>query len=649
MIKTGYAGQILQVDLTTGKVTRNPLEEDLARSYIGGFGINAKLAYDHLPPRVDPLSPQNVVILGAGPLIGTMVPGSARFWSMTKLPEVNAIFGSTSTMRFGYMLKYAGYDHLIISGRSEKPSYLYINDDHVEIRDAEELWGRDIYEATEILWQRYSRKSSVIAIGQAGENLLPISLALVDRLASLGNKGLGAVFGSKNLKAIVVSGSGGISVANPQKFLRLNERSLQKVRKDPGHQRWVELGKMTAFPNIDFSYRNWSQLIPAETADKIIGQKVYFEKVRKRRLACPSCPYSCKDILEVREGEFKDLTTYLTSWYMGNINFGIQCEVESYDKIAKCLNTAQRYGICRHAVSIVIDYAVHLYEQGIITKEDTDGLELKRNFETTHTLMEWMVFGRGIGKIMGKGIGGLVKTFGTTDRHDYSATKGTAITTDPRVESLCTQFEYIVNPKGHHFACQVPIADIRGQQEREKWRQDCNKLRGIPNEAISRILDSPVGVDLGRITRYAEDWVVINDSLGLCFGYPLIGFWSLPELCELYSTVTGIELTPEEMMAAGERTWNLIRVMNVKEGFSREQDTYPKHWLQPLENPNGEKKYMRNTFDNRILTAADLDQMIDDYYDERGWEVERGIPTREKLISLGLENAAEDLEKLKIW
>jgi len=645
----GYAGKILQVDLTTGKVTRNPLEEYLARSYIGGFGINAKLAYDYLPPRVDSLSPQNVIILGAGALIGTMVPGSARFWSITKLPEVNAIFGSTGTMSFGCMLKYAGYDHLIISGQSEKPVYLYIDDDHVEICDAEGLWGRDIYEATETLWQRHSRKSSVIAIGQAGENLLPISLTLVDRLASLGNKGLGAVFGSKNLKAIVVRGNGGISVAKPQKFLRLVNDSLRRVRNDPGHQRWLELGKMSAFFSMDFSYRNWNQLIPAEETDKLIGQKVYLDKVRKRRLACPSCPYADKDILQVKEGEFKGLTTYITSWYMGNINFGVQCEVESYDKIAKCLNTVQRYGICRHAVSNAIDYAVNLYEQGIITKEDTDGLELKRDFETTSTLIDWMVFGRGIGKIMGKGIQGLATAFGTADRQDYFATKGTAISTDPRVQSLCTQFEYIVNPKGHHFACQVPVYDIRGQQEREKWRQDCNTQRGIPDEAISRILDSPVGVNLGRITRYAEDWAVVNDSLGLCFGYPLIGFWTLPDLCEMFSTVTGIELTPEEMMATGERAWNLIRVMNVKEGFSREQDTYPKQWVQPLEKPNGEKIHLRNTFDNRILTAADLDQMIEDYYDERGWEVKRGIPTREKLISLGLENAAEDLERLKIW
>jgi len=240
----------------------------------------------------------------------------------------------------------------------------------------------------------------------------------------------------------------------------------------------------------------------------------------------------------------------------------------------------------------------------------------------------------------------LATAFGTADRQDYFATKGTAISIDARVTGLSTNFEYFVNPKGFHFACHIPIYYIVGQEE--KWRQDC-KLFGIPDAAISRILDSPAGVSIGRVTRYAEDWAAVSNSLGMCFDYPLIGFWSLSDYCELLSTVTGLELTPEEMMVDGERAWNLFKALNVKEGFTREQDTYPRKWLQPLEKPNGEKIYMRNTFNNKILTAADLDQMIDDYYDERGWEVARGIPTKEKLISLGLGDVAEDLERLKIW
>jgi len=647
MIETGYAGQILHVDLTTGKVTRNPLEEHLARSYIGGFGINAKLAYDYLPPRVDPLSPQNVIILGAGPLIGTMVTGSSRLVLTTKLPENNTIFGSNSGMSFACMLKYAGYDHLVISGRSEKPVYLYIDNDHVEICDAEELWGKDIHQTSEMLWQRHSRKSSVIAIGQAGENLVPIALALVDRVATLGSKGGGAVFGSKNLKAIVVRGNGGISVANPQKFLRLINKTTQKVRKDPRHPKWVNLSKLFAWPVVEWPYDNFERVVPADVGQDRFGPEVYLNKVKKRRIGCPGCLWAEKDVLRVKEGEFKGLTTYINSWIGGSENFAIRCGVDSYDKIVKCNDVVQRYGICRHEVMTTIDYAVHLYDQGIITREDTDGLELKRDYETTRTLIDWMVFGRGIGAIMAKGVHELATVFGTADRQEHPATKRTAIVVDPRVYGLEVEgFEYIVNPKGFHIECWTPLY-TRGQEE--KFRQEC-KLIGIPDEAISRILDSPVGFNLGIVTRYREDLTTVSNCLGLCQGFPYWwGFWSLSDYCEMFSAATGIELSPEEMMAAGERAWNLIKVLNVKEGFTREHDTYPKKWVQPLEKPSGEKIYLRNAYDDRTLTADDLERLKDDYYQERGWEVARGIPTREKLISLGLGNVAEDLDSLKIW
>ena len=640
MIGTGYAGQLLQVDLTTGEVTRIPLDEDLARSYIGGFGINARLAYEYIPPRVAPLSPQNIIILGAGPLVGTMALGSARLALTTKLPEVNAIFGSSGSMSFACILKYAGYDHLIISGRSEKPVYLYIDDDHVEICDAEELWGKDIYQATDILWQRHSRKASVIAIGQAGENLLPISLSLVDRVASLGNKGGAAVFGSKHLKAIVVKGSGGISVADPGKFLRLINELIQRVRNDASHQRWVEQGIMSRWPGNDWSYQARNHVFPAEAANELIGPKVYLNKVKKRRISCPSCPYADKEVLGVSEGEFKGLITTISAWAMGCENFGIQCQVESYDKIAKCLNTVQQYGLCRHAVSTVIDYAVYLFEQGIITREDTDGLELKRNYETARTLIDWMVFGRGIGSILGKGIQGLASAFGTDPRQDILTTKGTAITMEPRIRGLDTlAFEHIVNPKGFHVECWAP-AYISGQPD--KFRQDC-KLLGVPDEATSRIIDSPVGFNIGRLTRYSEDWHAVSSSLGLCLRHPYHGFWSLQDYCELFSATTGLQLTPEEMMLAGERAWNLIKVLNVREGFNREQDTYPRKWVEPLEKPNGEKIYLRNKYDNRILRAEDLEQMMDDYYEERGWDKKYGIPTPAKLADLGLGYAIQDL------
>lgn len=618
------------------------MEEQLARSYIGGFGVNARLAYDYISPQIDPLSPQNVIILGAGVLSGTMAPGSARFALTTKLPEVNAIFTGSGSMSFACMLKYAGYDHIIITGRSEKPVYLYVDHDCVEICKADDLWGLDIYQVTDLLWKRHSKESSsVIAIGQAGERLLPISFILVDKIGSVGNKGGGAVFGSKNLKAIVAKGNGGIEVADPKRFIRLINGFLKRIREDPFQKQWVEQGIMSHWPAGDWSYRNRDYLFPADAANELIGTKVYLDKVKKGRLACPSCPYADKEILGVDEGEFKGLVTYSSGWSRANEQFGILCQVGSYDRVVKCLDTVQRYGLCRHAVSATVDYAVYLYEQGIITREHTDGRELKRDYETTMTLIDWMVSGHALGSILGKGIKGVATAFGRDSRQELFETKGTTITDDPRLRGFHTlNFEFIVNPKGHHGVCLAPVL-IKGQPD--KFRQECRRL-GIPDEAISRIMNSSVGFNVGRLTRYCEDWHVVTSSLGLCQRYPYMALWSLSDYCELFTAATGLDVNPREMLVTGERAWNLLKVMNVREGFNREQDTYPMKWLQPLEKPNGEKIYLRNKNDDRVLTAEDLEHMIDDYYEERGWNKKYGIPTPAKLLELGLENVIKDLE-----
>jgi aldehyde:ferredoxin oxidoreductase len=631
---TSYAGQILQVDLTTGKSIAIPLDFQVARSYIGGLGINTWLAHEYLPPGVSPLSPQNKIILGAGSLAGTMAPGSGRLSMITKLPEVNSISCSSSSMSFSSIMKYAGYDHLVISGRAENPVYLYIEDSRVTICDAKSLWGKDIYQTTDMLWQKHSRESSVIAIGQAGENLLPISLALVDRVASLGNKGGASVLGSKNLKAIVIKGSGGIGVANPGQYIKLINAALNKSKNDPKHAKWVESGHMSKWPNPDFSYHHRDKVFAGEKASEIIGPDVYLHKVKKRRLSCPSCTYADKEILGVSEGEFKGLTTTISAWAMGNENFGVQCQVDSYDKILKCLDTVQRYGLCRHATTTVIDYAVQLYDEGIITRRDTDGLALRRDYETTCTLIEWMVSGRSIGSILGKGIQGLARALGTEEREDYFAAKSSAVTMDPRLMGFdATVFEHIVNFKGYHFSVDTPPYD---SEHPGKFKQALKGI-GIPNEALSKIMDSQTGFNIGRLTRYSEDWKALSDSLGFCTQEPYRGFWSLSDYYQLFSAGTGLDVTAEEMMRAAERSWNLLRMLNVREGFSRQQDRYPKKWLEPLEKPNGEKIYTRNRYDKRIMTAEVLEQMLDDYYEERGWNKRSGIPKPAKLAELGLK------------
>ena len=229
----GYAGQILYVDLSTGSIRKEPLDLDMARKYIGGFGMNVRLAYDLIPLGADPLGPENAVIIGAGALGGTMAMGCSRIAAATKFPETGAIGCGNGSLSFAPRLKHAGYDHVVITGRSAKPVYLLITDDRVELCDAEGVWGKDLYDATDEIWERHGSEYSVIAIGQAGENLVKPSLTLIDKSATLGKGGLGAVMGSKGLKAVVVKGTGGIAVADPVRFMRLVEYYLERVRAYP--------------------------------------------------------------------------------------------------------------------------------------------------------------------------------------------------------------------------------------------------------------------------------------------------------------------------------------------------------------------------------------------------------------------------------
>ena len=231
----GYAGSILDVDLTTGRVKREKLNLQVARSFIGGLGVNIKLWYDLVKPGVDPLSPENAVIIGVGPLVGTAAPGSSRVYSLTKLPVNGAVgWGGGGGVNFGCMLKNAGFDHVIIRGRAEKPVYISICDGEAEIVDAGSLWGEGIGKATDTLKEAYGGSSGVLAIGQGGENLVRFSMAFIDKLSTIGRGGLGAVMGSKNLKAIVVRGTGTIPIAHPKEFLRVckNVEKLIHFHKD---------------------------------------------------------------------------------------------------------------------------------------------------------------------------------------------------------------------------------------------------------------------------------------------------------------------------------------------------------------------------------------------------------------------------------
>ncbi|MGQ9721420.1 MAG: aldehyde ferredoxin oxidoreductase N-terminal domain-containing protein [Candidatus Jordarchaeum sp.] len=308
----GYAGRILKVNLTDQEWRVDTLDLEVVRKFIGGFGVNNWIAYHLIEPETDPLSPDNPIIVGAGPLVGTMAPSTSRVMITTKLPINGAVASGSGSMGFAGMLKWAGYDHIVITGRAEKPVYLQIFDDDVEICDAAGLWGKDLYTADYELKKKYHGDCSVIAIGQAGENLVRYSFALVDKTATVGRGGLGAVMGSKNLKAMVARGTKGIRVADRKRFIETVDAMLIRMKNYPLREFFQQYSFMAAWDVIwnlyGFLHDNWSVAYPADKANERFG-KERFNELKKRGFACPSCPIGDKDLLEVQNGEFKGFTT----------------------------------------------------------------------------------------------------------------------------------------------------------------------------------------------------------------------------------------------------------------------------------------------------------------------------------------------------
>ena len=647
----GYAGNILYINLTSGSIRKEPLDTEMVRTYIGGAGINNKLAYDLIPPDVEPLSPQNAIIIGTGPFNGTIIPGSSQVMTVYKSPLNGSFPHSNGGGNFSHFLKSSGYDHIVITGRSDKPVYLKIHDEDVELCDASNLWGMDSFETTDEL-RRKHQPCSIIPIGQAGENLVNISVAQIDKGGSVGSGGLCAVMGSKNLKAIVaVQGTKGISVADPRRLQRLVNEILERVANYHLRDEMMQGGAMAMtagwVPEGALA-RNSSVLMPYPPSTKELQAEIYeLHKQSRKKIACITCPMSDKDRLDVAE---RGIVTYDTAVFAemaimtASPAFGHRAEGSSLDRYADALryfDMMNRYGIERiYCFQGLIDFVVTLYEEGIITKKDTGGMELNREFDTLLKLVKMTAFREGFGDILADGILGAARRIGKgVDKHVHNVMKGQFAIFDPRLWGLGPmQFEQMVYP-GRSLGVAAgmgavtyspgwPIKEIRRQADR------C----GVTEEAIGHIFTES-SFNVGRLARHGEDFFSLFNMLGQCHRLYISRFYSMKILAELYSAVTGIELTPADIKLAGERTWNLWKLINYRAGFNRKDDEPPEIWFQPLKGVDKEY-HLKDYFGATNLTREDVDRLLDDYYDERGWDKQTSLPTTKKLKELGLDSLA---------
>ncbi len=617
----GYAGHILHVDLTKGSIRKEELDLELVTNFIGGWGINSRLAYDCIPPDADPLSPENAIILGTGPFNGTIVPGSAELAITTKFPLSGGIGVSCGGGHFPLMLKTSGYDHIVITGSSPTPVYLKILNDDVELLSADDVWGKDTYETVDALRLRHE-PCSIIPIGPSGENLVKISITFIDKGGTVGFGGLPAVMGSKNLKALVAcQGDNGIRVADSRGLQKAVDRMMERIMDYRMRPTLIEGG----------TFAMTSGWLGAMGLDLSDWDKIH--KETRRTLACPSCPMGDKELNRLREGEYSPMTAYMTD-FMGEFESSGQSSLDNHNRAIKRIDSLNRTGICKINFNNVMGLMTSLYDQGIITKEDTGGIEIKRDYETVLRLIDMTASREGIGDIMAEGpLGAAQKIGGDAERHAIHI-KGCSPFIDPRADSMNTMaLAQMVHPGRANYACGGSGIYMQGRPI-EQFLSHARRM-GIPEEAIDRIFTADA-FNVGKYTKHTEDWYSLFNTFGQCHRLYIHRFHSIDSFIEFFTTVTGTKTDPEEFLRYGERVWNMYKLLNVRMGFERKDDQPPKAWFEPIKRGDGELRMM-DYYKTTVLTEEDMEQMLDDYYDERGWDRERGAPTLEKLRELGLE------------
>lgn len=642
----GYAGKELYIDLTSGMIEEKALDINLAANFLGGMGLQLRILYNLLKPGTDPFSPDNPIIIGSGPLTGTNAPGSPRVMGTLKYPETGAVGSAGGAMRFGFMLKLAGYDHIVITGKANKPVYIKIIDSDIEIVDGRDLWGKDIVEVTENLWGKYG-DCGVIAMGQAGEHLCSIAQAMCDVGSTMGRGGLGGVMGGKNLKALVAKGSGSVRIADPVRFTKAVESMFARAKRFPLHGNIIRYGIMENWPNymrqLAFC-KNRSVQPDLKAVDEGVGFEAY-KKLGKKAFGCPSCFIADKEIIEVVKGRFEGLK-WSTPSYLNATMISTKININDSGDAVKFGEMTDRYGIDQLTVSDLLDFIFTIHEEGIISEQDVGGLPLNRgDIDTVLTWLEKIAFRQGFGSVLADGWQGIIRTFGE-DAVKKRATviKGREGIWEPRLSGLGTnEFAQLVYPRGPNAECGGSGLYTLGQPLDTVKRH--SQRMGMPKDAIERSFDSPLKINIGRFVTSSEHWLALFNSLGLCNRHVNNRFYHIDTISELYSAATGVERSSQELIDHAEKVWNIFKMINVREGFSRTDDEPPDLWFEPMTGQEGQQLYLRDYYNIRKLTKEDVEQWLNDYYDERGWDKKSGVPTEEKLLSLGLEDIARDLKK----
>ena len=603
----GYLGTLLWVDLPSGKVTTTVLDEGTAQGYLAGSGLGARLIHERLKTIKGPLDPSNLLCFLPGLLCGTMVPGANRTAVCALSPATNAWGEARAGGAWAPMLKYAGYDGVIFTGKAKKPVYVWIENDHVEIRPAGTLWGKGFFATDQRLLEETHRDAIVAGIGPAGEKLSRMACVMFEGAyaRSAGRTGMGAVMGSKNLKAVVVRGTGGVPVADPAGLMKRaaayggKEKQLFKRNFDLGTAGTVMATEAVGdMPIHNFLGGRW-----AEKAERISGGTM-FKKYGRHERSCLSCPSNCTLVVDVPGTQVGHAPEYET---IGA--FGSMCECDRIEVIAKCNELCNDYGLDTISAGNTIAFAMEAFEKGLLTEADL-GMRLAwGDGEAMIALLHKMGRREGIGDILADGTRRAAERLGKDFGDMVVEVKGVEVPMhDPRA-FWSNAVNYAVANRG---ACHMEGVTFTAESGLP-----------FPDLGYTAPMDPYITEGKAQLAVKMHDLMVLYDGLGICKFYIVVSYGPTV-MAEWLRYCTGWKVTPEELMRTAERIFNVKRLINIGRGLGRKDDTLPKRLLTVPQRD-----------DIGPVDPRGMEHMLTEYYRIRGWD-ERGAPTRERLKALHL-------------
>lgn len=629
----GRMGTILRVDLSREEIVKEALPEEIASQFVGGRGLNVKFLYDELRPGVDPLGPDNKIIVGNGPCNGTLVPGSTRFDVTYKSPLTGFLGDSNCGGSLGVALKYAGYDLVILQGMARRPLYLWIDDDRVELRSAGHLWGKTTKETRRILEVELGDPDvSILCIGPAGEKMVKFACLIADLGRAAGRAGGGAVFGSKNLKAVAVRGKKGVKVANPGMLEEAWQEMYRAWRDDPktydNRRKFGTGGEMVRYYEQGVLCTKNGLQEPYPGIEAVNPQRLA-ETYTRRPKACFSCPVPCQHVHVIDSGPY--VGEYGEGFELSHFaHLGSRLLSKDLDFVVKASILCNEYGMDVVEVGQFLGYVMECFEKGILTSKDMEGL----SFEWGSTdgplcLIERVAHREGIGDLFAEGIRTASRKIGKGSERLVQMVKGQASPNrDPR-GSKGWGLAYAVSSRGADHCRSLIRPEIKGSDK------GFDPIRGEVEAKPGNIVDPLTEEGKGQMVKWYEDLRGFQYSMQMCsfntIRYPV--HLGMPgTLAKFYNAVAGTKLSETDCLQIGERIVNLERAFNIREGLTRKDDTLCRRFLEePM--PAGPAKG----------EVVHLDAMLDDYYEARGWDKRTGVPTREKLEELGLKEVADDL------